>query len=222
MYGEDPEKSEFYGRVANERSLKRLEAMVDKDRKYMLWGGQSNDDDLYVGFRFPTSSLLSVLRSVEIEQALIHFLRKPAEPPITSPLILGTISSECIVLFFPARCSPCQRDAGAATFNARCLQRPSRLDFVNSCSLAFSHQDENRKLMHTQIFVNTHTLALPSSPSYLAPTLLDFQDDANAFHAAASMQEEIFGPIVPLLRVNDPDGALKSVLSRYRISAWRM
>ncbi|KNC81509.1 hypothetical protein SARC_06175 [Sphaeroforma arctica JP610] len=49
---------------------------------------------------------------------------------------------------------------------------------------------------------------------YIAPTILDFGTDAEAFHNSAAMQGEIFGPIIPILRVDTPEVAYKSILSR--------
>jgi acyl-CoA reductase-like NAD-dependent aldehyde dehydrogenase len=51
--------------------------------------------------------------------------------------------------------------------------------------------------------------------SFVAPTLLDFGSDAQAFHSAATMQEEIFGPLLPMLRVTGADEVLASINSRY-------
>ncbi|KNC85903.1 hypothetical protein SARC_01941 [Sphaeroforma arctica JP610] len=53
-----------------------------------------------------------------------------------------------------------------------------------------------------------------ASDFYVAPTLLDFGADSEAYHAAASMQEEIFGPILPILRVDDAEQAIDSILTR--------
>ncbi|KNC86746.1 hypothetical protein SARC_01125 [Sphaeroforma arctica JP610] len=53
-----------------------------------------------------------------------------------------------------------------------------------------------------------------ASDFYVAPTLLDFGADSDAYHAAACMQEEIFGPILPILRVDSAEEAIDSILTR--------
>jgi len=49
---------------------------------------------------------------------------------------------------------------------------------------------------------------------YVAPTVLDFGVDETAFAEAPIMQEEIFGPVLPLLQYNSLDQAIKFVNSR--------
>jgi aldehyde dehydrogenase (NAD+) len=49
---------------------------------------------------------------------------------------------------------------------------------------------------------------------YVAPTVLDFGTDVDAFEASSAMQAEIFGPILPVLRVSGPDAALAAIKRR--------
>jgi len=48
------------------------------------------------------------------------------------------------------------------------------------------------------------------SERFIAPTILDFGSDMDAFEKSASMQEEIFGPIIPIVRYSD----LKTLVER--------
>lgn len=56
--------------------------------------------------------------------------------------------------------------------------------------------------------------------SYVAPTLLDFGSDSEAFHNSASMSAEIFGPLMPLLRVSSVDQVIASILTRCAGVVW--
>ncbi len=49
---------------------------------------------------------------------------------------------------------------------------------------------------------------------YVAPTLLDFADDRKAFDASASMRNEIFGPLLPILTVKDAAEAISIIRAR--------
>jgi len=48
FWGKDASKSEFYGRIVNERAFKRVKSILDKDREYIRVGGKSFEQDLYV------------------------------------------------------------------------------------------------------------------------------------------------------------------------------
>jgi len=49
---------------------------------------------------------------------------------------------------------------------------------------------------------------------YIAPTVLDFGTDEEAFSRASIMQEEIFGPVLPLLQYDSLDQVIHFVNSR--------
>lgn len=49
---------------------------------------------------------------------------------------------------------------------------------------------------------------------FVAPTVLDFGADSAAFHASAAMQAELFGPILPILRVANAAEAVASIKRR--------
>ena len=46
---------------------------------------------------------------------------------------------------------------------------------------------------------------------FVAPTVLDFGCDMEAFHKSEAMQDEIFGPVLPMVRYNDIDQVLAAV-----------
>lgn len=48
---------------------------------------------------------------------------------------------------------------------------------------------------------------------FIAPTILDYGTDANAFDSCAAMQDELFGPILPVFRFRDYE---KDVIQRIR------
>ncbi|GAB9474510.1 Aldehyde dehydrogenase [Globisporangium polare] len=48
FYGQDVKKSDDYGRIVNERSYERLHSMLDKDRKHVTFGGDSDGSDRYI------------------------------------------------------------------------------------------------------------------------------------------------------------------------------
>eukprot|EP01134_Creolimax_fragrantissima_P008170 CFRG8170T1 len=52
------------------------------------------------------------------------------------------------------------------------------------------------------------------SQFYIQPTLLDFGTDSVAYHKSGAMADEIFGPILPILRVANEDEAIESIHTR--------
>ena len=48
----------------------------------------------------------------------------------------------------------------------------------------------------------------------MAPTLLDFGHDIGAFHASKAMEDEIFGPVLPMVTFEDLDQVLSSVSAK--------
>lgn len=53
---------------------------------------------------------------------------------------------------------------------------------------------------------------------YVSPTILDFGSDLVAFESSASMQSEIFGPILPVVRFSDVDCVERLVKKRTRLA----
>lgn len=53
-----------------------------------------------------------------------------------------------------------------------------------------------------------------SSDLYIAPTLLDYQEDTKSFWASPAMKDEIFGPILPILATNNMEKELQRIRSR--------
>ncbi|KNC85832.1 hypothetical protein SARC_02015 [Sphaeroforma arctica JP610] len=53
-----------------------------------------------------------------------------------------------------------------------------------------------------------------ASQFYIQPTIMDFGEDSVAYHKSAAMSDEIFGPILPVLRVSNADEAIESILTR--------
>jgi len=49
---------------------------------------------------------------------------------------------------------------------------------------------------------------------YVSPTILDFGSDFDAFYGSASMQDEIFGPILPVVRYQNLNRVMKEIRSR--------
>ncbi|RLN49231.1 hypothetical protein BBJ29_003891 [Phytophthora kernoviae] len=48
QYGEDPKESDSYGRVINQRMYDRLARIVEKDRKHITFGGESDDKQRFI------------------------------------------------------------------------------------------------------------------------------------------------------------------------------
>jgi len=48
FYGEDASKSIDYGRIVNSRQFERLDAIIQKDKNKIIYGGYSNPDTLYI------------------------------------------------------------------------------------------------------------------------------------------------------------------------------
>ena len=49
---------------------------------------------------------------------------------------------------------------------------------------------------------------------YVGPTVLDFKSDFDAFYGSASMQDEIFGPILPVVRYSNLNRVIKEIRRR--------
>ncbi len=50
FYGDDPQKSEDYGRIINHKNFDRLASMIDQDK--VIFGGQTDRDDKYIAPTF--------------------------------------------------------------------------------------------------------------------------------------------------------------------------
>ncbi|KNC85411.1 hypothetical protein SARC_02410 [Sphaeroforma arctica JP610] len=77
-----------------------------------------------------------------------------------------------------------------------------------------AHHKRLSKMINRDSKYIVHGGETDASDFYTAPTLLDFRTDTEAYHASACMQEEIFGPILPILRVDGVEKAIDSILTR--------
>lgn len=48
FYGHDPQQSQDYGRIINERQFDRLQTILDKERDTVTFGGRTDREDLYM------------------------------------------------------------------------------------------------------------------------------------------------------------------------------
>lgn len=48
FYGNDPQQSQDYGRIINERQFDRLQTILDKERDTVTFGGRTDREDLYM------------------------------------------------------------------------------------------------------------------------------------------------------------------------------
>merc|ERR1712100_142735 len=53
-----------------------------------------------------------------------------------------------------------------------------------------------------------------AAQKYIAPTIIDFGTDLEAFQSSEAMQDEIFGPIMPMYRYKNLDDAIKFIRAR--------
>lgn len=48
FYGKNPQKSEDFGRIINERQFNRLQSILDKEAEHITFGGRTDAEDLYI------------------------------------------------------------------------------------------------------------------------------------------------------------------------------
>lgn len=58
FYGADPQVSDDFGRIASDASFKRVSGMASADKKYVLWGGETNENQRYAFYVFLIPSVL--------------------------------------------------------------------------------------------------------------------------------------------------------------------
>ena len=63
FYGENPEESENFGHIINERHFDRITSIIDKDSHGIIYGGRYNKKDLYIDptlidISFPSSAAM--------------------------------------------------------------------------------------------------------------------------------------------------------------------
>lgn len=77
FYGEDPQKSEYYARIVNERHFNRLTKMLDSTTGRVVVGGQHNKEDLFFA---PT--VVTGFTDIENEPFMQHEIFGPILPII--------------------------------------------------------------------------------------------------------------------------------------------
>ena len=69
--------------------------------------------------------------------------------------------------------------------------------------------------MIEDMFITVETRPnMQKGENFVSPTILDFKSDFNAFYGSASMQDEIFGPILPVVRYQNLNRVIKEIRRR--------
>jgi len=68
----------------------------------------------------------------------------------------------------------------------------------------------NRLIQASQKYV-VHGGAVDRSERFVEPTILDFGDDWEAFISSAAMQDEVFGPLIPIVSYSDVDKVINYI-----------
>ena len=64
------------------------------------------------------------------------------------------------------------------------------------------------------VYLGGDTSEYARGDNYVSPTILDFKSDFDAFYGSASMQDEIFGPILPVVRYQNLNRVIKEIRRR--------
>ena len=99
FYGQDPQRSEWFGRLINASAFKRLAKCVETDKKYIVHGGEMDEADKYISptvFDFGTDQaafeasevmqdeifgpLIPIFRFRDYEEQVIQFIRERPKP----------------------------------------------------------------------------------------------------------------------------------------------
>lgn len=99
FYENNPKTSEWYGRIINDSSFKRLNGYLQNDKKYLVYGGNSDEKQKYIEpsiFDFGTDfnafinsklmsdeifgPLLPIIRYNDIDTQVIKFIRERPKP----------------------------------------------------------------------------------------------------------------------------------------------
>ena len=99
FYGKDPQKSEWFGRLINASAFKRLATCVEKDKAFIVHGGDMDEEDKYISptvFDFGTDQaafeasevmqdeifgpLIPIFRFRDFEDQVVQFIRDRPKP----------------------------------------------------------------------------------------------------------------------------------------------